>query len=62
MVIKHPYGGSKDTVEFYWTSNLGVKYIITNGKITSFSVGKKEELHIWKVAHSNHRLDIKLES
>ena len=38
MVIK------KDTVEFYWNGNLGVKYIITNGKITSFSVGKKEEL------------------
>ena len=44
VVRKHPYGGNKDTVEFYWTGNLGVKYIITNGKITSFSVGKKGEL------------------
>ena len=44
VVIKHPYVVNKDTFELYWTGNLGVKYIITNVKITSFSVGKKEEL------------------
>lgn len=44
MVMKHPYGGGKDIIEFYWNGNLGVKYIISNGKIVSFSIGKKKEL------------------
>ena len=35
---------TKTLLNFYWTGNLGVRYIITNGKITGFSVGKKEEL------------------